>query len=691
MIIQTEKEPIHTNLQNQKQKFTISSSPKAFHILMDGLYSDKIKSIVRELTSNAYDAHLDAGITKPFEITAPSALAPTFSIRDYGNSMEHEFVMQMYSSVFYSSKDQTNDQVGAFGLGSKSPFAYTDAFSLNTYRNGEMNLYSCYLDEDRAPNIVHVGSSKTNEPNGTYVTFEVSAKDVTLFHTAITNVFLAYWRMPPVVHHMDLKPPKLVYLNDELDYIYGMMDTPTAQYNTPIVSGLFFSQGNVWYPVPKEFTNSPYRYNAQKSEKIYEHMSWVDGNVLYNRSLMVMEVPLGTFNISASRESISLDKTSIASINHWIARTKDHIAQIIDAEYSKAKTRLDIFKTYRTLANTGFSNELAVRQHEKFNKSKGSSHVLELIKDNEDLRTKKSKIKSYKLGEVVPGYLYYREKDSISSNYSVMTSLTMDLEDIRVYVGLEDDMVRKASRLRKAYSNYQGKTKTLLCFRKDLPRWVRLLDLKPDQIHTISEIPDPGAIKGAVKTQKTVAADELFVVTTQRTQISAHDPHTKAKNGYSMADRDSIQRWMNNFMGHLSKPEQDVLRSKKLVCMYWQEYANDDAQHVWPWLKTNLGLDKIVDAHLGGEVDYTIYSTMVEGFGPIAAMISEHEALPLDPIDITLQVPFHELQDEINKEIERRKKKNQKHMDELKDLYPILGMNTKEQIIKYLRGNKCKT
>jgi hypothetical protein len=66
-------------------EFRIRNSSKAFGILSSGLYSNKIKAIIRELSCNAVDSHVAADKKDvPFTIHLPTKLEPWFSIRDYG-------------------------------------------------------------------------------------------------------------------------------------------------------------------------------------------------------------------------------------------------------------------------------------------------------------------------------------------------------------------------------------------------------------------------------------------------------------------------------------------------------------------------------------------------------------------------------------------------------------------------------
>lgn len=112
-------------------EFTIRSSSKAFAVLSSGLYKNKIRAIIRELACNAVDSHRAAGNAHlPFEIHAPSALEPWFSIRDYGVGLSDTEVAHVYTVYFSSTKSDSNDYIGALGLGCKSPFSYTDNFTI---------------------------------------------------------------------------------------------------------------------------------------------------------------------------------------------------------------------------------------------------------------------------------------------------------------------------------------------------------------------------------------------------------------------------------------------------------------------------------------------------------------------------------------------------------------------------------
>src|SRR5208282_3082230 len=77
---------------------------------------------------NAWDAHVMAGKGDlSFEIHLPTDFEPVFRITDYGTGLSHEDVMNLYCTYFATNKNDSNDVVGAMGLGSESPFCYTQS------------------------------------------------------------------------------------------------------------------------------------------------------------------------------------------------------------------------------------------------------------------------------------------------------------------------------------------------------------------------------------------------------------------------------------------------------------------------------------------------------------------------------------------------------------------------------------
>lgn len=174
---------LNANLITKSETFTesnysIEATAKAFSILSDSLYSNKIKAVIRELSTNAYDAHIAAGNAEtPFYINLPTALDSQFWVRDYGTGLNKEDCMSLYTTYFRSNKTDSNEAVGCLGLGSKSPFAYTDQFMVESFYNGNHMTFSAYKNENDEPVFALLSEQETSEPNGLKVSFSTEARD----------------------------------------------------------------------------------------------------------------------------------------------------------------------------------------------------------------------------------------------------------------------------------------------------------------------------------------------------------------------------------------------------------------------------------------------------------------------------------------------------------------------------------
>lgn len=183
-------------LQGQKG-FTMKNSVKAFNILSDSLYMNKALAVIRELSTNAYDAHISAGTQDvPFEIHLPDEMSPYFYIRDFGTGLSDDQVLNLYTTYFDSTKTDSVDATGALGLGSKSPFSVVDDFSVVSYQGGKARTYFAYKNEEGFPCISFVSENDADEPNGIKIQFAVRRDK---YHDFKVN-------LPMAVYHFDPKP-----------------------------------------------------------------------------------------------------------------------------------------------------------------------------------------------------------------------------------------------------------------------------------------------------------------------------------------------------------------------------------------------------------------------------------------------------------------------------------------------------
>ena len=124
-------------------KFNEDAMSLMFKSFTDSLYSNKIGSIVREIVSNAADANQENNSTKPVEIHLESLLTDSLelTVKDYGKGLSPDLIKNTYTQYFASTKRNTNEQIGGWGIGAKTPLSYAKSFYLITHHEDKKYKY----------------------------------------------------------------------------------------------------------------------------------------------------------------------------------------------------------------------------------------------------------------------------------------------------------------------------------------------------------------------------------------------------------------------------------------------------------------------------------------------------------------------------------------------------------------------
>jgi hypothetical protein len=274
-------------------EFRIRNSAKAFSILSSGLYANKIRAVIRELSCNAVDSHAAAGKSDtPFDVHLPNSLEPHFSIRDYGTGLSHEQVTNIYTTYFESTKTNSNAFIGALGLGSKSPFSYTDNFTVTAIQNGRKGIYTAFINEAGVPSIAQMMEEATDEPAGVEVKFAVNDRyDFDKFFQEAAIVY-KHFSLRPVVSGNS----RFAFL--ETDYESRDIIPGVHSYKNAVRSGSVAIMGNIAYPIDIPAADQSI---AQ------------DVRALLGCGLE-MHFAIGELDFQASREGLSYIPSTIAAI-----------------------------------------------------------------------------------------------------------------------------------------------------------------------------------------------------------------------------------------------------------------------------------------------------------------------------------------------------------------------------------------
>ena len=290
-------------------EFRIRNSAKAFSILSSGLYANKIRAIIRELSCNAVDSHAAAGKKDtPFDVHLPNTLEPHFAIRDYGTGLSHQQVTQIYTTYFESTKTASNEFIGALGLGSKSPFSYTDNFTVTAIQNGVKGIYSAFINGEGVPSIALMMQEPTDDPSGVEVKFSVNDRyDFDKFRQEARVVYKHFALRPVIAGNQEFHFVDAEY--ESRDIVPGVHSYANGR------SGSVAIMGNIAYPI---------------------EVPAADQSIGDLRNLLgcglEMHFGIGELDFQASREGLSYIPETVAAIRAKLEQINAALAVVIAKE-----------------------------------------------------------------------------------------------------------------------------------------------------------------------------------------------------------------------------------------------------------------------------------------------------------------------------------------------------------------------
>lgn len=324
--------------------------PEAMGIVMEILskmYTNGPRAVLREYACNGLDSHVAAGVDRPVEVTLPNEVNPSLLIRDYGTGLSRDEIISVFGTYGRSTKRDTNDQVGAFGIGSKSAFVLVNSFIVTGYkdgqwivrRNGNFETAFSTLQEadDYVSDLIHVEESTDQ--------FEVtqgSVRTTVEFGLDENNVSTAWVRRETPTEEpngvlITLTPPDTHVMRAEAESFFSTWETgsvlvdgeePTSIYDqgtalsdsihvVPNHTGqILVVMGNVAYPASRDLL----RKVAKSLEDTAAHkqaeslVSWANSTT----TSILFKVPIGAVDIAPTREGLRDTDTTVAALANLV-------------------------------------------------------------------------------------------------------------------------------------------------------------------------------------------------------------------------------------------------------------------------------------------------------------------------------------------------------------------------------------
>lgn len=296
----------------ETRDFKIRTNAHAFKMLSSGLYSDKIGAVLREIGCNAHDAHISGGIAqKPIEVKMPNGIDNQFYIRDFGPGLSYEEVMNLYTTYFASTKQESDDFTGGFGLGSKSPFSYTDSFMIVSHNGGKQMTFTAHIGNDGSPKIALMTEAPTTE-TGIKIGFSVPASDFASFQSKAQEIYQYFNPLPTILGGDDIRPLKVMR-----DFGRYAVLGDGQNYRS---ANLKVQMGNVVYPVN-------FNQLLKIPDKFVESFRYSGG--------LLFRMKIGSLSVAASREELQYDESTIKAITGEMKAIVGDVCAELDAALTK--------------------------------------------------------------------------------------------------------------------------------------------------------------------------------------------------------------------------------------------------------------------------------------------------------------------------------------------------------------------
>lgn len=302
------------NLTGEKVRFSLDENSLAhLHSVLSDLYSDREMAVLRELSTNGYDAQIEAGYDGPVEVELPSALTPTLNIVDHGVGMSVDDLYNIYSKYGASTKRDSDAYTGMLGLGSKAPLALADSFTVTSVKDGVRVVAMVTKSPEGIGELTIIDTVATDDASGTTISIptnernSLADKAEQLFRFWDPGTVIVNGRPPESMAGEQISDDMMVSFTLDRDYVV---------------------MGNVPYPV--EIPTDNY-YTAGIAKSRYGH----------NNFGVVVRVPMGSVHFTPNREALNYTPATVEVLRGYQEKFSATVSEYLNTKISEAQTRAD--------------------------------------------------------------------------------------------------------------------------------------------------------------------------------------------------------------------------------------------------------------------------------------------------------------------------------------------------------------
>jgi hypothetical protein len=317
-------------LNTKKLSITNEGISHIANILQDTLYTDKILAPIREYSTNAMDAHREAGKPLlPILVKLPNRFSPVFAVRDFGIGMDDDRIWNVFCNYGSSTKRGSNEQVGMLGIGSKSAFAYPEckSFTVVSIRNGVKKSFVCHKGGCAEGELVQLAEEVTTEADGLEIQIPISVADIQSFIDRSAK-FFAHWEVTPTFEGATLDITKAERLFEGEGWYMAKEDS--RGYSN---KGAKLLMGDIAYSVGNMVTMKATENGISDNEE-YAYRKLLEAN-------LVLKAPIGSVDIAANREALQMTDKTIKTLWEILKKVRVEIGAELQKNFDVLPTLWD--------------------------------------------------------------------------------------------------------------------------------------------------------------------------------------------------------------------------------------------------------------------------------------------------------------------------------------------------------------
>jgi hypothetical protein len=390
-IITMERPDVRTDLTNAV-RFSMAqdSLGKLVYMLGNSLYSDKEYAVISELCANAYDIHKVTGKGHlPIKVDLPNQLNPEFVVRDYGTGLSYEDVLQFLTAFGASSKTDSNEEIGYWGLGSKSPTAVTDQWSIISYHKGKQTNYEVFVDDTGIPALSKVFEKDTDQV-GLEVRVPVRKGNFDVWNKAASKAFKWYDVQPKL--NTSILIPKVNIT--EMGNKWAFASSPNYNYNNN-QSKIYVITTLREYELDMNLVSQ----RVIKDDHVHSFLkSFIERNTQNNLYLFF---DVGDIDVSISREQLQYNIKTLNSIVTRLEEVVAHVWNQLERDVKAAEPH-DLISYRESLA----------KLWEKYD----FKHLFKMFDDIYDFDNK------FNISDIPSGFRQIEIFDTVNEKFTIITS-----------------------------------------------------------------------------------------------------------------------------------------------------------------------------------------------------------------------------------------------------------------------------